>query len=46
LGLTNRVQTYDLFDPDGRRASFSFRDGDGFSEVQEFAFIRKELLDR
>jgi len=46
LGLTNRPQTYDLFDPDGRRASFSFRDGDGFSEVQEFAFIRKELLDR
>ena len=46
LGLTNRPQTYDLFDPDGRRASFSFRDGEGFSDVQEFTFIRKDLLDR
>ncbi|MDP9475064.1 MAG: hypothetical protein M3R38_05125 [Actinomycetota bacterium] len=46
LGLTNRPQTYDLFDPDGRRASFFFGHGEEFSDTQEFAFIRKDLLDR
>lgn len=46
LGLTNRPQTYDLFDPDGRRASLSFRYGEGLLNMQEFTFIRKDLLDR
>lgn len=46
LGLTNRPQTYDLFDADGRRASVTGRHGGEFSNMQEFAFIRKDLLDR
>lgn len=46
LGLTNRPQTYDLFDADGRRASVTGRYGGEFSNMQEFAFIRKDLLDR
>jgi hypothetical protein len=46
LGLTNRPQTYDLFDADGRRASHTGRHGGEFSNMQEFVFIRKDLLDR
>jgi hypothetical protein len=46
LALTNRPQTYDLFDPEGQRASIAFEYGDKFSNRQEFAYIRKDLWDR
>jgi hypothetical protein len=46
LSLTNRPQTYDLFDQDGHRASVAFEHGGEFSNMQEFAYIRKDLLDR
>lgn len=46
LGLANRPQTYDLFDAEGRRASLTGRHGGEFSNMQEFVFIRKDLLDR
>jgi hypothetical protein len=45
LNLKNRPQTYDLFDADGRRASLTGRHGGEFSNMQEFVFIRKDLLD-
>jgi hypothetical protein len=45
LRLTNRPQTYDLFDQEGRRVSVTFEHGGEFSNMQKFAYIRKDLLD-
>ncbi len=46
LGLVGRPQTFDLYDPEGRRASASFEHGDRFSNRQIFTYLRKDLLDR
>jgi hypothetical protein len=46
LGLTSRPQTFDLYDPEGRRASMSFGHGEPFSNRQDFTYLRKDLLDR
>lgn len=45
MGLTNRPQNYDLFDTKGRRGSLTGRYGGEFSNMQEFVFLRKDLLD-
>jgi hypothetical protein len=46
LSLVSRPQTFDLYDPSGRRASATFRYGERFSNKQEFTYLRKDLLDR
>lgn len=46
IGLTGRPQTFDLYDPEGRRASAAFANGGRFSNRQQFTYLRKDLLDR
>ncbi|WP_263808612.1 hypothetical protein [Salinibacter sp.] len=49
LGLVSQPQTYDLYDPSGRRASVATHLESEHNEVkrsQRFLFIRKDLLDR
>jgi len=46
LGLTSHPQTFDLYDPQCRRASASFEYGGRFSNRQDFTYLRKDLLDQ
>lgn len=46
LCLCGQPQSFDLFEKDGRRASITFRYGEKWGEVQQFTYIRQDLLER
>lgn len=46
LGLCGCPQSFDLFEKDGRCASVSFRYGEKYGNMQHFAYLRKDLLER
>jgi hypothetical protein len=46
LGLVYQPQTFDLYEKNGKRASFSFKYWEGYENSQHFTFMRKDLFDR
>ena len=46
FSLYGQPQSFDLFEKDGRRASITFRYGEGWGEMQKFTYLRKDLLER
>ena len=46
FSLCGQPQSFDLFEKDGRRASITFRYGEGWREMQNFTYLRKDLLER
>ena len=46
LCLCGQPQSFDLFEKDGRRASITFQYGEKWGEVQQFTYIRQDLLER
>ena len=46
FGLCGQPQSFDLFEKDGRRASITFRYGEGWGEMQKFTYLRQDLLER
>ncbi len=46
LCLCGQPQSFDLFEKDGRRASMTFRWGEGWGKKQDFAYLRSDLLER
>ncbi len=47
LGLCGQFNCFDLFEKEnGKRASISFRNGKVYGDIQDFAYLRKDLLDR
>ena len=46
LSLCGQPQSFDLFEKDGRRASITFRYGEGWGEMQKFTYLREDLLKR
>ena len=47
LCLYGQPQTFDLFEKESdRRASITFRYGEGWGEVQQFTYLRQDLLER
>lgn len=45
LRLVSRPQTFDLFAPDGRRATIALESEDYYHTYQRLAYIRRDLLD-
>ena len=43
--LCGQPQSFDLFEKDGRRASMTFRCGEGWGKMQDFTYLRKDLLE-
>ena len=46
LDLCGQPQSFDLFEKDGKRASITFRYGEGWGETQRFTYLREDLLKR
>lgn len=46
FNLCGQPQSFDLFEKDGRRASITFRYGEGRGETQKFTYLREDLLKR
>ena len=46
FSLHGQPQSYDLFEKDGMRASMTFRCGEEWGEMQDFAYLRADLLER
>ena len=46
FSLCGQPQSFDLFEKDGRRASMTFRWGEGWGKKQDFAYLRSDLLER
>ena len=47
LGLCGQSQSFDLFEKEnGKRASITFRYGEGWGEIQHFTYLRQDLLER
>ena len=47
LGLCGQSQSFDLFEKEnGKRASITFRYGEGWGEMQRFTYLRQDLLER
>ena len=47
LGLCGQPQSFDLFEKEsGKRASITFRYGEGWGEMQRFTYLRQDLLER
>jgi hypothetical protein len=46
LDLCGQPQTFDLFEPGGRRATMTWRHGEEEKNVERFVYIRRELLER
>ena len=47
LGLCGQPQSFDLFQKEsGKRASITFRYGEGWGEMQRFTYLRQDLLER
>ena len=47
LGLCGQPQSFDLFEKEnGKRASITFRYGEGWGEMQHFTYLRQDLLER
>ncbi len=47
LGLCGQPQSFDLFEKEnGKRASMTFRYGEGWDERQHFTYLRQDLLER
>lgn len=47
LCLCGQPQSFDLFEKEnGRRASITFRCGEGWGEMQNFTYLRQDLLER
>ena len=46
LSLCGQPQSFDLFEKDGKRASITFRYGEGWGEMQNFTYLREDLLER
>ena len=44
--LHGQPQSFDLFEKDGRRASITFRYGEELDEMQQFTYLREDLLER
>ena len=44
--LHGQPQSFDLFEKDGRRASITFRYGEEWGEMQQFTYLREDLLER
>ena len=44
--LHGQPQSFDLFEKDGRRASITFRYGEELGEMQQFTYLREDLLER
>lgn len=45
LNLRGQPQTFDMFDPHGKRASITCRHGDDHWNSEHFVYIRRDLLD-
>jgi hypothetical protein len=46
LDLKGQPQTFDMFDPNSKRASIAFRHGEDHWNSEHFLYIRRDLLDR
>ena len=46
FGLCGLPQSFDLFEQDGRRASITIRYGEEWSDMQQFSYLRRDLLER
>ena len=46
FSLYGQPQSFDFFEKDGRRASITFRYGEGWGERQRFTYLREDLLKR
>lgn len=46
FSLCGQPQNFDLFEKDGRCASMTFRCGEEWGEIQNFAYLRQDLLER
>ncbi len=47
LDLCGQPQSFDLFEKEsGKRASITFRYGEGWGEMQRFTYLRQDLLER
>jgi hypothetical protein len=46
VGLVGQPQSFDLFEPDGRRASITVASGDRWHTYQSLTYLRRDLLDR